>query len=119
MAHDGRPAADDGTTGSAQLTQAEVAHWASRFALLSDSTRLALLIEMHAVPDSAVSELAARVGITENAASQALRVLRDEGWAVADRSGRTVHYRIVHDAVVHRILHDVVGVGHLLTGQGH
>lgn len=115
MAHDARPGA---AAGSARLTQTEVAHWASRFALLSDSTRLALLIEMHAVPDSSVSELAGRVGITENAASQALRVLRDEGWAVSDRSGRNVHYRIVHDAVVHRILHDIVGVGHL-TGPRH
>ncbi|UQE77076.1 helix-turn-helix domain-containing protein [Gordonia sp. PP30] len=95
------------------MTADEVEHWAARFALLSDPTRLALLIEMHALPDSSVSELAARVGITENAASQSLRALRDQGWALADRDGRTMRYRMRPDAVVHRILHDVVGVGHL------
>lgn len=103
----------DVAPSNTQLAPEAVEHWAARFALLSDPTRLALLVEMHAAPDSSVSVLAARVGITENAASQSLRALRDEGWAVADRSGRTVHYRLKHDAVVHRILHDIVGVGHL------
>lgn len=106
-----------GPRAAAQLTTREVEHWAARFTLLSDATRLALLIEMHAIPDSSVSELAARVGITENAASQSLRALRDEGWVDADRSGRSVRYRLRHDAVVHRILHDVIGVGHLSDGR--
>lgn len=113
MAQDGPTVSADASGASAQLSVREVEHWASRFALLSDPTRLGLLVEMHAVPGSSVSELAARVGITENAASQSLRTLRDEGWAVADRAGRTVNYRMKHDAVVHRILHDVVGVRHL------
>ncbi|MFT4085879.1 MAG: metalloregulator ArsR/SmtB family transcription factor [Gordonia sp. (in: high G+C Gram-positive bacteria)] len=94
------------------MSAAEIDAWSRRFALLGDSTRLALLVEMHSAPDSLVSELAAEVGITENAASQSLRALRDQGWVQADKVGRTVRYRLVNDAIVHRILHDVVGVHH-------
>lgn len=94
------------------LTADEIAEWSSRFALLGDGSRLALLVQMHAHPDSLVSELAARVGITENAASQSLRALRDHGWVQAEKSGRTVRYRLVNDAIVHRILHQIVGVRH-------
>ena len=94
------------------MSDIRVDEWASRFALLSDSTRLRLLIEMHASPQSTVQELASRAEITENAASQSLRALRDQGWAQAERVGRTVRYTIVHDAIVHRILHDILGVSH-------
>ncbi|WP_415046431.1 ArsR/SmtB family transcription factor [Gordonia sp. (in: high G+C Gram-positive bacteria)] len=96
----------------ARLTPDEVTHWSTRFALLGDPTRLALLVEMHAEPGLPVSALAARVGISENAASQSLRSLRDSGWVDADRAGRSVRYSLRPDAVVHTILHDVVGVRH-------
>ncbi|MEE4022238.1 MarR family transcriptional regulator [Gordonia sp. PKS22-38] len=90
----------------------DVDAWAARFAVLSDSTRLSLVIDMHEHPRSTVAELAKRAGITENAASQSLRALRDLGWVRAEKSGRTVHYEVVHDAIAHRILHDIVGVTH-------
>ncbi|GAC67359.1 ArsR/SmtB family transcription factor [Gordonia soli] len=94
------------------MRDSEVGEWATRFALLSDPTRLRLLVEMHADPDLPVAELAQRVGITENAASQSLRALRDQGWVETQRTGRTVHYRVVADAIVHRILHDILGATH-------
>ena len=90
----------------------DVNDWAARFDLLADPTRLGLLAHMHhAGPGFAtVSDLADAVGITRNAASQALRILRDQGWVEARREGRTVRYRLV-DASVHTVLH--------LMGQQH
>jgi hypothetical protein len=41
-----------------------------------------------------------------------LRALRAQGWVTTTKSGRTVHYRIVPDAIVHRILHDIMGAEH-------
>lgn len=86
--------------------------WATRFALLGDGTRLRLLVAMHACPGMGVGELAARAGVGENAASQALRVLREAGWVLAARRGRAVHYTLRSDAIVHAILHDVLGATH-------
>lgn len=78
--------------------------WAHRFELLSDPTRLRLLTQMHLHPESAVGDLAEAAAITPTAASQALRVLRDQGWVVARRDGRVVRYRLV-DEGAHQILH--------------
>ncbi len=96
----------------ARIPDSDIAEWSSRFSLLSDTTRLRLLVEMHATPDQTVTQLAAAAQITENAASQSLRALRDQGWVSADKEGRTVRYSVVHDAIVHRILHDILGVEH-------
>ncbi|MEE3850017.1 winged helix-turn-helix transcriptional regulator [Gordonia sp. LSe1-13] len=90
----------------------DVDSWAARFAVLSDATRLRLVIDIHQHPRSSVADLAQRAEITENAASQSLRALRDLGWVHAEKCGRTVLYEVVHDAIVHRILHDIVGVAH-------
>ncbi|WP_375292915.1 ArsR/SmtB family transcription factor [Dietzia sp. SYD-A1] len=89
--------------------------WAERFELLGDPTRLGLLAHMHqAGPGVAtVSDLAAATGITRNAASQALRILRDRGWVTASRDpedGRVVRYSLADDTV-HRILH-LMGARH-------
>ncbi|MFL0579631.1 ArsR/SmtB family transcription factor [Dietzia sp. 179-F 9C3 NHS] len=89
--------------------------WATRFDLLGDPTRLALLAHMHdAGPGVAtVSDLATAAGITRNAASQALRVLRDQGWVRADRDptdGRAQRYTLADDTV-HTILH-LMGARH-------
>lgn len=89
-----------------------IEEWANRFALLSDSTRLYLLTHMHEHPEATVSELADAAAITENAASQSLRALRAQGWVTTTKSGRAVHYRVVPDAIVHRILHDIMGAEH-------
>lgn len=86
--------------------------WAQRFAMLADPTRLALLIAMHSEPGLSVVELAAAADVTQNAASQALRSLREHGWVAGDRAGRSVQYRLNNDAIVHRILHDIIGAHH-------
>lgn len=84
--------------------------WAARFAMLSDPNRLRLLIAIHAAPDIAVSDLAAATGMSDTAVSQALRLLRSQGWVTTRREGRTVLYAL-DDLTVHDMLH-MLGAGH-------
>lgn len=86
--------------------------WAQRFALLGDETRLRLLNEMHTHPDLPVADLALLAGVSVNCASQALRRLREAGWVASHKTGRVVRYQVVDDAIVHRILHELVGAQH-------
>ncbi len=90
----------------------DIGAWADRFRLLGDPTRLRLLAAMHhAGPAKAsVGELAAMAGITDVAASQALRTLRLQGWVQDERDGRTVRYTLV-DTTVHSLLH-LMGAEH-------
>ncbi|MEU3019798.1 MULTISPECIES: metalloregulator ArsR/SmtB family transcription factor [unclassified Nocardiopsis] len=92
--------------------QIDIGAWADRFRLLGDPTRLRLLAAMHhAGPAKAsVGELAATAGITDVAASQALRTLRLQGWVQDERDGRTVRYTLV-DTTVHSLLH-LMGAEH-------
>lgn len=78
--------------------------WAPRFELLSDLTRLKLLSYMHIYPGSCVHDLAQAAGITQTAASQALRILRDQGWVSAQRDGRQMRYTL-SDTAAHQMLH--------------
>lgn len=78
--------------------------WARRFDLLSDPSRLRLLLSMHLRPGSSVGELAEAAQLSPTATSQALRILREQGWVVADRDGRIMRYRLVDDTA-HRLLH--------------
>ena len=57
-----------------------------------------------------VGDLAAALGRSENAVSQALRVLRQQGWVTSTRVGRLVSYRL-EDDIVHDLLH-WIGAGH-------
>ncbi|MFC0314855.1 ArsR/SmtB family transcription factor [Gordonia phosphorivorans] len=95
-----------------QDVQVDPVPWADRFAVLADPTRLALLIAMHNHPGLAVLSLAELAGVSPNAASQALRTLRAQEWVHAERAGRTVRYSLNSDAIVHRILHDIIGCHH-------
>ena len=93
----------------------DLTDWGERFELLGDPTRLGLLAHMHHVGPgvATVSDLAEAAGITRNAASQALRILRDRGWVRAARGaddGRVVRYSLADDTV-HRILH-LMGARH-------
>lgn len=90
----------------------EIDAWSHRFRLLGDPTRLRLLAAMHqAGPATAsVGELAEMAGITDVAASQALRTMRLQGWVRDTRDGRTVRYTLV-DTTVHSLLH-LMGAEH-------
>ena len=96
-------------------TDLDLDGWASRFDLLGDPTRLALLAHMHDAGPGicTVTDLADAADITRNAASQALRVLRDQGWVRSERDpadGRSQRYSLADDTV-HRILH-LMGARH-------
>lgn len=89
---------------SSALTDVDTAGWAQRFDLLSDPHRLEILLSLHRAPGICVSDLATAVGRSENAVSQALRLLRQEGWVTSTRVGRSAAYRL-EDEIVHDLLH--------------
>ncbi|UXA19887.1 helix-turn-helix transcriptional regulator [Mycobacterium sp. SMC-4] len=86
------------------LAEVDTSGWAQRFDLVSDPHRLEILLCLHRAPDICVSDLAAALGRSENAVSQALRVLRQQGWVNNTRAGRSVTYRL-EDETVHDLLH--------------
>lgn len=96
----------------------DVDAWVRRFDLLADPTRLRLLMHMHLYPDAAVGRLAQAAGITPTAASQALRVLREQGWVRAEREGRSVRYALVDDAA-HALLHHIGHLGEPDSARDH
>jgi ArsR family transcriptional regulator, lead/cadmium/zinc/bismuth-responsive transcriptional repressor len=89
---------------SSALTDVDAVGWAQRFDLLSDPHRLEILLSLHREPGIFVSDLAIAVGRSENAVSQALRLLRQQGWVTSTRVGRSVAYRL-EDEIVHDLLH--------------
>ena len=103
--HNHDQADDAGETG-----HVDFAEWSTRFDLLSDPHRLEILLLLHRHPGIIVGDIAAQVGRTETAVSQALRVLRHQGWVTSTRVGRSVSYRL-DDETVHDLLH-WIGAGH-------
>jgi len=89
---------------TAALSDVDTTGWTQRFYLLSDPNRLEILLVLHRAPGINVGDLAAILGRSENAVSQALRVLRQQGWVSSTRVGRTVSYRL-EDEIVHDLLH--------------
>jgi DNA-binding transcriptional ArsR family regulator len=86
------------------LADVDTSVWTQRFDLLSDPNRLEILLVLHRAPGIFVGDLAAVLGRSENAVSQALRVLRQQGWVSSTRVGRAVSYRL-DDEIVHDVLH--------------
>ena len=60
------------------LADVDTTGWTQRFDLLSDPNRLEILLCLHRAPGIFVGDLAAALGRSENAVSQALRVLRQQ-----------------------------------------
>lgn len=89
---------------SSALADVDTPGWAQRFDLLSDPHRLEILLGLHRAPGICVRDLATALGRSENSVSQALRVLREQGWVTSTRVGRTVNYRLA-DETVHDLLH--------------
>ena len=86
------------------LADVDTTGWTQRFDLLSDANRLEILLVLHRAPGICVGDLAEVLGRSENAVSQALRVLRQQGWVSSTRAGRSVSYRL-EDEIVHDLLH--------------
>lgn len=91
--------------------------WSVRFGLLGDLNRLRILLALHRAPGITVGDLAAVVGMTDNATSQALSALRIAGVVAAARDGRFRRWS-VSDTAVHDILH-AVGASHSALHPDH
>jgi ArsR family transcriptional regulator, lead/cadmium/zinc/bismuth-responsive transcriptional repressor len=85
-----------------------VSAWASRYALLGDPSRLALLLSIAEAGPISVTDLAVAVDMNDTTVSQALRLLRASGTVVARRDGRIVRYELA-DELVRVLLQHVVG----------
>nr|WP_236950182.1 metalloregulator ArsR/SmtB family transcription factor [Mycobacterium sp. MS1601] len=95
---------------SSALTDVDISGWTLRFDLLSDPNRLEILLALHRAPGICVGDLAAALGRSENAVSQALRILRQQGWVTSTRVGRQASYKL-EDHTVHDLLH-WIGAAH-------
>jgi hypothetical protein len=68
------------------LGDVDINGWTLRFDLLSDPQRLEILLVLHRAPGIFVGDLAAALGRSENAVSQALRCVRQQGWVRRPRA---------------------------------
>ena len=80
---------------------------AELFDMLSDPTRLRILMQLRAHDEACVSDLAAWTNTNESAVSHALRLLRSNGIVESERRGRWIFYtladehaRVVLDATI-------------------
>jgi DNA-binding transcriptional ArsR family regulator len=75
---------------------------AALFSVLGDATRLKLLslLSQQREPDAlCVNALAYRLGVTQPAVSQHLKLLKDAGLVVGERRGYRVHYFVKREAL--------------------
>ena len=87
-----------------------IRRWAVRFGLLGEENRLRLLLVLHRAPGITVGDLAAAVGMSDNAASHALSNLRIAQIVGVSKDGRFRRWSII-DPEVHDILH-AAGASH-------
>ena len=95
----------------------DVGAWAGRFALLGDVNRLKIMLALHRAPGITVGDLAAAVGMTDNAVSHALAALRVTGVLSVDRDGRYRRWSVL-DETIHDILHEI-GASHSALHPDH
>jgi DNA-binding transcriptional ArsR family regulator len=88
-----------GDTASAQA-------WARRFAVLSDPTRLRLLLCIRAAGPISVSDLAVAASLNDATVSQTLRFLRASQTVTAERDGRVIRYQLA-DPIIGSLLSQV------------
>lgn len=62
------------------------------FAVLSDPTRLALLVILRSGSSRSIARLSANAGMSRQAVAKHLRVLADAGFVTATLVGRETHY---------------------------
>ena len=81
--------------------QSAINHWANRFSVLADLTRLKVLTCIKVAGPISVSDLAAAADLNDDTTSQALRHLRASQAVTAERDGRVVRYRIADPSIEH------------------
>ncbi len=67
---------------------------AGLFALLADRTRCRVLYTLDTVGELCVNEISGVLGVSEDNAGYALRLLRTAGLVKARKEGRSVYYRL-------------------------
>lgn len=85
------------------MTNTQAPDPAAFFAALADPTRLALVRLLASLPEGhrqCVRALAWRLGVSQPAVSQHLRVLREIGLVSGERSGRRIHYSLDRDQIL-------------------
>lgn len=80
--------------------------WVGTFGLLSDPTRMKILLAIHDRPDSAVFELAEATALPTNTVTQSLRTLHHAGVVSVRREGRYRRWTLVQEAA-HQLLHHI------------
>lgn len=78
---------------------ADLAVWATRFALLGDQTRMMVLLAIAEAGPICVTDLATATGVNDTTVSQCLRLLRAAGTVVGRRDGRIIRYRLADQEV--------------------
>jgi DNA-binding transcriptional ArsR family regulator len=78
-----------------------IREWSQRFGLLSDPTRLSLLLSISAAGPISVTDLAAAVDQNPDTVSQTLRLLRAYGTVTAQRDGRVIRYQLADPTINH------------------
>jgi DNA-binding transcriptional ArsR family regulator len=71
--------------------------------LIADPVRSRVLFALSAVPELCVGDLGLALGVSEDAVSYALKLLRTAGLVQFRRDGRVVYYRL-SDAFPHQLL---------------
>ncbi len=93
-------------TAADRLNEDEVYELAEMFRLMSDPSRLRIILTCLTVPVS-VGDMANRLGLTPSLVSHHLRLLRAARLLQAERQGRQVFYQVT-DEHVRRMLGDMV-----------
>ena len=91
----------------------ETARLASIFKVLSDPTRLKMIIGLRD-GEMCVCDLAAFLGLTESAISHQLRLLRDQALVKKRRDGQTLYYSLDDEHVAGLLR---VGLDHVREGR--
>jgi DNA-binding transcriptional ArsR family regulator len=76
------------------IDPAEAERLAELLALLADPTRARILFALGAVDELCVGDVAATLGVSEDAAGYALKMLRMAGLVRGRKAGRSVCYRL-------------------------
>jgi ArsR family transcriptional regulator, lead/cadmium/zinc/bismuth-responsive transcriptional repressor len=82
-----------------------IATWASRFKILGDPSRLALLLGIASAGPISVTDLATATDLNDTTVSQALRFLRAAGTVTASRDGRIIRYQLADEQIAQLLAH--------------
>jgi DNA-binding transcriptional ArsR family regulator len=95
------------------IDRAEAERLAELLALLADATRTRILFALGAVDELCVGDVAATLGVSEDAVGYALKVLRMAGLVRGRKEGRSVCYRLAegfpHEMLEH-CLRDLLAI---------